>query len=461
MLKNRVGCANFEIMIFEAEKKIWIAVAIFISAGFFVFPVRLDAVGEVVINEIAWMGTTADYNNEWIELYNNADYPIDISDWTLRGQDGTPLITLVGTIAAHDFFILERSDDETLPNIAADQIYTGALGNSGENLELKDNSGNLIDLVDCVSGWFGGVIAAKQTMERKNPQFDGNNPANWGTSHNSGGTPKAQNSVFQSGEPTPTLTPDSTSSPQATPTPTPTPIPTLTPTLTPVPSQTPLPTPALTSTPTPVSSPTPTPHPVYSRSVVINEFLPDPAGDDAEGEWVEVFNKESEPVDLAGWKLADKTSKFTIPQNTVIGAKSFLVFSRPTTKLSINNDGEILSLIDPSGELAFKVSYEDKAPEGQTWARQLDGQWVWSSRPTPGSQNIIKTKTAESSKASKSVSAPAREETVGLAADENQVSDSGAASIGSFRRNYKIAGIAVLLGLFSVAGILILKKFST
>ncbi len=28
--------------------------------------------GDVLINEIAWMGTTASYNDEWIEWYNNS-----------------------------------------------------------------------------------------------------------------------------------------------------------------------------------------------------------------------------------------------------------------------------------------------------------------------------------------------------------------------------------------------------
>ena len=191
--------------------------------------------------------------------------------------------------------------------------------------------------------------------------------------------------------------------------------------------------------------------------MVINEFLPDPAGDNSQGEWIELFNEGDEPVDLGGWKLADKTSKFTIPKNTVISAKSFLVFYRPDTKLSINNDGEILSLIDPNGEPAFKVSYDDKAPEGQALARQPDGKWAWSSAPTPGSQNVIKT--AGTSKSSKTVSSPAREESAGSPEEDERIIGQNLAGIGSPRQNYKIAGIAVLLGLFSVAGILLLKRF--
>jgi hypothetical protein len=349
-------------------------------------------------------------------------------------------------------------------------------------------------------------------MERKNPQLSGSNKDSWGTSQNSGGTPKAQNSVFQS-KPTPT--------------------PILTATLTPLPTPTPTstPSPTLTSTPSPTSStssPAPTPRPIYSRQIVINEFLPDPIGDDSQNEWIELFNEGNEPVDLAGWQLTDKTSKFTILQNTIIGAKSFLIFPRPVTKLSINNDGETLSLFDPNGDLVFRISYEDKAPEGQSLNRQPDGQWFWSNLPTSGQGNVIKTPTPKPSPTStstiqpiKSVSpispSPAaaektslpipatnepspiaesqpdrvnqgREEIVRITPVQKFVSNPSSAvseersnsvskedeNIGANRQspagqnfsasisvwqNYKLVGLAALIGSLSLIGILLLKRF--
>ena len=35
---------------------------------------------DVVINEVAWMGTAADHNDEWIELYNATDAPITLTN---------------------------------------------------------------------------------------------------------------------------------------------------------------------------------------------------------------------------------------------------------------------------------------------------------------------------------------------------------------------------------------------
>ena len=92
---------------------------------------------DVVLNEIAWMGTLTSASDEWIELFNNSGADIDLAGWTLTAADGTPSIVLSGTIPAGGHFLLERTDDSTIPAVPADQIYTGALTNSGEVLELR------------------------------------------------------------------------------------------------------------------------------------------------------------------------------------------------------------------------------------------------------------------------------------------------------------------------------------
>jgi hypothetical protein len=141
----------------------------------------------VVINEIAWMGAETSYNDEWIELHNPNSLSIDLAGWILKAADGTPEITLTGVIPAHGFYLLERTDDNTVPEVLADQIYAGALSNDGENLGLHDNSGNLIDSVDCASQWLAGDNQTKQTMERSSSD-------NWQNSEKPGGTPKTKNS---------------------------------------------------------------------------------------------------------------------------------------------------------------------------------------------------------------------------------------------------------------------------
>ena len=151
---------------------------------------------EIVINEIAWMGTEKAASDEWLELYNNANYGINLNGWSLKIQ-GSFQIALKGMIPAKGFYLLERSDDQTLPNIPADMIFKGSLANKGQKIGLYNKAGILIDEVDCSQGWFSGDNASKQTMERISPEKDGLSASSWQTSVPLGGTPKFQNSLAQ------------------------------------------------------------------------------------------------------------------------------------------------------------------------------------------------------------------------------------------------------------------------
>jgi len=122
-----------------------------------------EAQSTVVISEIAWMGTTTSYNDEWIELFNNTGSDISLTGWTLSASDGTPSINLTGTIPANGYFLLERTDDTSVPGITSDLIYSGAMGNTGETLVLKDSNTNVVDQVN---GWHAGDNSTKATMAR-------------------------------------------------------------------------------------------------------------------------------------------------------------------------------------------------------------------------------------------------------------------------------------------------------
>lgn len=138
--------------------------------------------GFVIINEIAWMGTLADTNDEWIEIYNTDGQTINLTGWTIKATDGTPDITLSGTIGPYGFYLLERTDDGAISDISADQTFTGAIENGGEYLELRDAENNLRDSVDGSPNWFEkGDNTTKSSMERINPNQSGSDSANWQT----------------------------------------------------------------------------------------------------------------------------------------------------------------------------------------------------------------------------------------------------------------------------------------
>ncbi len=107
-------------------------------------------------------------NDEWIELYNDGAEAVVLDGWVLSGEDGTPTITLTGSIDSGGYFLLERSDDSSVPDVTADLIFTGALGNDIENLILTDGGGLKIDEVQSGEGWsLGGNNITKHTAQRQ------------------------------------------------------------------------------------------------------------------------------------------------------------------------------------------------------------------------------------------------------------------------------------------------------
>lgn len=124
----------------------------------------LSASAQVVVSEIAWMGTAASANDEWIELHNTSGSSVSLSGWTLTAADGTPAITLSGSIGAGEYKLLERTDDTTFPGITALLIFTGAIGNEGESLSLKQGS-TTIQSLSFASGWPAGDATTRETMQ--------------------------------------------------------------------------------------------------------------------------------------------------------------------------------------------------------------------------------------------------------------------------------------------------------
>jgi hypothetical protein len=150
------------------------------------------SVPDVVVSEIAWMGTSGSTSDEWIELYNNTVATITLSGWSLVAGDGSPTIPLSGAIPPGGYFLLERTDDGTLPGVAADLLYTGGLENDGESLTLLDGA-VAVDRVPCDAGWFAGHSDARVPMARVDTTASGEVAGHWtyaprcGTPTNSAG----------------------------------------------------------------------------------------------------------------------------------------------------------------------------------------------------------------------------------------------------------------------------------
>jgi len=148
----------------------------------------------VIFNEIAWMGSNNSANDEWIELKNISTSTVELSGWQILDKAGQIKIVFGDndSIIANGFYLLERTDDDSVPGISADKIYSGSLGNSDESLRLFNKNCELIDQVTADPDWPAGSNEEKRTMEK-------GDDLSWHTYVGDGiggimGTPKAENS---------------------------------------------------------------------------------------------------------------------------------------------------------------------------------------------------------------------------------------------------------------------------
>ena len=361
------------------------------------FPVGVSGSSDIIINEIAWMGTEKDANDEWMELYNNSNAPVSLEDWVLKSATGTPKIVLKGIIPTKGFYLLERTDDDTVLGISADLIYSGALKNSGEGIGLYNNLSGLVDSAFYPDGWLAGDNQTKQTMERT--------LSGWQTSQDPGGTPKAENSIIITAEGKTQKTTEEKN---------------------------------------------------YPLGIVINEILPSPEGPDNEKEWIELFNQNDFEVDVSGWQISDvlgTTKTYTFPTSTKISPKGIIVLYRPTTKITLNNDGDGLRIIHPDGKIIDSVNYE-KASIGSSYNR-LGSEWFWSSIPTPGLINQTSSSEKDKEEMKKDQENQDNLQNKGLAQISEPIKEIGS------KKDTKIlfnSFIALTVSLFSGIVILTLKK---
>lgn len=137
------------------------------------------------------------------------------------------------------------------------------------------------------------------------------------------------------------------------------------------------------TTPTSVASTPIAPQPLPTTTAFIPlpnirivRFIPDPIGSD-DAEWIEIRNESDAPATLDGWKIDDEEGGSTphkIPR-TAVAPHTILRIERATSGLALNNDGDSVRLISPTGTLIDSVTY-GIAPEGAVYEKTNDS-WVW------------------------------------------------------------------------------------
>lgn len=123
----------------------------------------------------------------------------------------------------------------------------------------------------------------------------------------------------------------------------------------------------------------------YGLTIHVNELSYHPPANRPTGDWVELHNRTSGPVDLSEWTIAHGSHEFVFPLNTLIAAGGYLVVCEDTVLFKtqhpgvtncignlyfeLNNKAGKVALYDASGNLVHSMRYADFRP----WPPLADG----------------------------------------------------------------------------------------
>ncbi|MEK9150645.1 MAG: lamin tail domain-containing protein [Patescibacteria group bacterium] len=321
---------------------------------------------KIIINEVAWMGGSSDFSlaavDEWLELKNISDDEINLSGWQILDKSENIKIVFDGSakILPQSFYLLERTDDNSVPGVSANLIYSGTLNNGDEGLRLFSSQCDLIDEVLASPDWPAGDNVQKRTMERS-PDLS------WHTyngiaQNNIFGTPRKENSQ-------------------------------------PMSAQEQIIAPAASAPDTQSSS---------ANHVLVSEIMVGVDGN-ADYEFIEIFNSAPNPIDLTGWSIKKRSSSGG--ESTLVSPKYFKDKIIPANKyLLLVNEGGYGSAGSPQADVSWPKSYtlaysnnaivvynanselvEDvgwaEIPKGQSFERESFSGKQFKIQPNPNPQN--------------------------------------------------------------------------
>ena len=388
----------------------------------------------VVFNEVHYHPVNEASQTEWIEIKSNQGVDIDISGWSIT--DGVNFTFPANTVLTGNGLLVIAATPSQIPGAMGPM--TGTLKNGDETIRIRNRNGRIMDELDYSDSgdWPLAADGLGFTLSRKNSAVAATGPAAWGTSQQPGGTPGATNfssaisnslvfseiagasdpaffielknssanAVSTSGWRLATSLWQSIDLPVVT-------VASkgyvtfsaadlgLTPSdglrvvltsangtvfrdarsvtnslrgLTPAGLW------GHPSAPSPGSANTFT----ISNAIVINEVFYQGLGTSPE-QWVELYNRSANPVDLSGWKFSEGIS-YTFLPGTILPDGGYLVIAWDTAAFatlhpgktalgpfsgSLSGKGETLSLSDANENIANSVRYGD----GGLWSQWADG----------------------------------------------------------------------------------------
>jgi Lamin Tail Domain len=273
----------------------------------------------LLINE--FMANPQTDESEWIEIFNNADKEIEISNWFVSDLYTSPKLCKISneplTIGANEYLVISNDTSKHVAsNVDVVEVKFGTLGNLEDGIILYDFNQKVIDSLRYDKDW---QIVKGRSLERVSSAENATDISNWLPSlSRAGASPGITNSILQTS-------------------------------------------------------------PSEQNSIIINEIMFDPEINNSE--FVELYNTTETDVDIGGWELIiNETDYFEISSifltlksggYFVIASDSSIIknyiFSDisnlkilSSSPLSLSNTGESIVVIDHWGNTIDSLFYNSK-----------------------------------------------------------------------------------------------------
>jgi hypothetical protein len=130
----------------------------------------------------------------------------------------------------------------------------------------------------------------------------------------------------------------------------------------------------------------------------ITEVLPNASGSDDGHEFIEIYNPNDMPVELAGYQLyvgPQLEAKYDFPTNLVISGRTYVSFTNNDIPYSLLNTSSRVMLALRNGIVVSEVPAYTNPKDDMSWAI-VDGAWQYTNLPTPGLANLISVESDDS-----------------------------------------------------------------
>lgn len=151
----------------------------------------------LVFNEIMYHPATNEPAMEWVELHNQYAVDLDVSGWSITGGIDFHFPTST-VVRGRSYVVVALSAPDLIAATGITNIigsYTGRLSNAGEELNLREINGRIVDSVNYgVEGrWPVAPDGSGVSLAKRDRDLGSAAPENWTWSEQIGGTPGAEN----------------------------------------------------------------------------------------------------------------------------------------------------------------------------------------------------------------------------------------------------------------------------